>query len=117
MVSIIDYALRENKEGKSFVSLKLEGDPEFIQSMETGRFYLTAKRCSVSSTFNEETAKSLIGTRLPGSIVRVPCEQYDYTIPDTGEVISLTHSYAYQPPEASIAAMEDSVLLPQKQVM
>ena len=101
MVTVIDYSLRENKEGKPFVSLKLEGDPEFVQSMQTNRFYLTAKRCSVTSTFNEEVAKSLIGKKMPGSIIRVECDPYDYTVPETREIISLAHTYQYVPPEAA----------------
>lgn len=105
MVKIVDFAVRQNSEGKEFVSLKLEGDPEFVQSMQTGRFYLTAKRCSVTSTFDEETAQSLIGTKMPGSIIRVECDPYDYTVPETGEIISLAHTYQYVPPEA-VTAME-----------
>jgi len=99
MVTVIDYSLRESKDGKSFVSLKLEGDPEFIQSLQTGKFYLTAKRCSVTSTFTEESAKSLIGKKMRGSIVRMECESYDYTVPETGEIISLAHTYEYLPDE------------------
>ena len=99
MVTVIDYSLRESKDGKSFVSLKLEGDPEFIQSLQTGKFYLTAKRCSVTSTFAEESAKSLIGKKMSGSIVRMECESYDYTVPETGEIISLAHTYEYLPDE------------------
>jgi hypothetical protein len=111
MVKIIDYAVRQNAEGKEFVSLKLEGDPEFVQSMQTGRFYLTAKRCSVTSTFDEATAQSLIGTKMPGSIVRVQCDSYDFTVPDTGEVISLAHSYEYRPDEM-ISPIKERVLQP-----
>ena len=111
MVKIIDYALRESKDGKHFVSLRLEGDPEFVQSMQTGRFYLTAKRCSVTSTFDEQTAKSLIGTKLPGSVVRVQCDNYDYTVPETGEIISLAHSYEYRPDEAA-APVHERILQP-----
>jgi len=99
MVTVIDYSLRESKDGKPFVSLKLEGDPEFVQSLQTGKFYLTAKRCSVTSTFTEESAKSLIGKKMLGSIVRMECESYDYTVPETGEIISLAHTYEYLPDE------------------
>jgi hypothetical protein len=97
MVTIINYALRESKEGKNFVSLQLQGDIELVQSLETGRFYATARRCSISSTFDEVTAKNLIGTKLPGNIKRSQCESYDYTVPETGEVITLAHTYEYVP--------------------
>jgi len=39
MVTIINYALRENKQGKSFVSLELQGQIEMVQSQSTGRFF------------------------------------------------------------------------------
>ena len=103
MVTIYDYALRESKTGKQFVSLKLQGDIELVQSQETGRFYATARRCSITSTFDEATAKGLIGTKLPGSIVRVQCDEYDYTVPESGEIISLAHTYQYTPEEKSTA--------------
>jgi len=97
MVTIINYAQRASKEGKQFVSLQLQGDVELVQSMETGRFYATVRKCSVTSTFDEATAKDLIGTKLPGSIKRSQCDPYDYTVPETGEVISLAHTYEYVP--------------------
>ncbi|WP_018611547.1 hypothetical protein [Segetibacter koreensis] len=99
MVTITGYALRESKKeaGKTFVSLQLQGDIEMVQSMDTGRFYATAKKCSITSTFSEEVAKNLIGSRMPGTIERVQCDPYDYTVPETGEVVSLAHSYQYVP--------------------
>jgi hypothetical protein len=98
MVTIINCALRQSKEGKQFVSLQLQGDVELVQSMETGKFYATVRRCSITSTFDEPTAKSLIGTKLPGTIKRSGCEPYDYTT-ETGEIISLGHTYEYVPEE------------------
>jgi hypothetical protein len=107
MVTIINYALRESKEGKSFVSLQLQGDIEFVQSMETGKFYATARRCSITSTFDETTAKGLIGATLPGSIKRSQCDPYDYTVPETGELISLAHTYEYIPLEKEAEEMPE----------
>jgi hypothetical protein len=102
MVTVKDYHLRVSKDGKEFISLELQGDLEMVQSMETGRFYATAKRCSVSSTFDEETAKKLIGVKMPGRIVRMECEEYEYAIPESGEVIKLKHTYQYQPDEQPV---------------
>ena len=101
MVTITGYVLRQNKEGKSFVALELSGDIEMIQSSSSGRFYMTSKRCSIPSTFTEETAKLLIGKTLPGRIDRVQTEPYEYTVKETGEVITLVHTYAYVPEERS----------------
>ena len=98
MVRIIKFKVSVNNEGKSFVSLKLQGDPEAVQSMKTGRFYLTNRVCYVSTTFDEATAKRLIGKELPGTIERVSSEPYEYTVESTGEVITLSHRYEYKNP-------------------
>ncbi len=99
MITISGYALRQSNDGKQFISLQLQGDVEMVQSMNTGKFYATSKRCSMPSTFNEEVAKGLVGTRMPGTIERVQCDPYDYTMPETGQVVKLTHSYQYFPEE------------------
>jgi hypothetical protein len=44
------------------MSLELTDDAELVQSQNTGRFYATVRRCFISSTFDEETAKALIDT-------------------------------------------------------
>src|SRR5687768_17069022 len=97
MVKIIDYSVRENKEAKPFVALKLQSDITMVQSQETGRWYATAKTCSITSTFDEATAKALIGKELTGRIEKVACEEYEYTVPETGEVITLSHRFEYVP--------------------
>ena len=99
MVTVTNFFVRENKDGKPFVALELTGDLEMIQSAQTGRFYASAKRTTVSSVFSEEVAKNLIGKQLPGRIERVECIPYDYTVKETGEVLSLTHTYTYVPDE------------------
>jgi hypothetical protein len=102
MVKVINCHERQNKEGKSFISLELMGDVELLQSLSSGKFYATSRRTSITSTFTEEVAKSLIGSILPGKIVRVESEEYDFTIPDSGEVIRLAHKYEYQPESAPV---------------
>ena len=97
MVRIINYRLSKNSEGREFVSLKLQGGVEAIQSQQTGRFYLTAKTCHISSTLDETTAKGLVGSEISGSVARVACEPYEYTVKDTGEVLTLGHRYEYLP--------------------
>lgn len=102
MVFIKNYHVRESETG-SFISLELEGDIELIQSQQTGRFYATNRRCFISSTFDEATAKLMVGKKIEGSIDRASCEPYDFTIPQTGEVIKLAHSYEYRPLEIPMA--------------
>lgn len=110
MVTVTSYSLRTSKEGSSFVSLILQGDLEMVQSSETGRFYATMKTCSISSTFDENTAAALVGKQIPGSIVKEQCEPYEYTIPETGEVISLSHRYVYSPEENGVVAQKPAVV-------
>lgn len=101
MVIITDYAVKESSTGEVFISLLLQGDVEFIQSQETGNFYATARKCSISSTFSESAAKLMIGKEMPGNIVKEPCDPYDYTIKETGEVVQLDYTYRYTPKEKS----------------
>jgi hypothetical protein len=96
MVTIVDYKERVNKDGEPFLALVLEGDMELVQS-ESGRFYATARRTSIPSSFTEETCKRLIGKQMPGAIVKMECDAYEYTLPETGEVIHLAHRYEYSP--------------------
>lgn len=104
MVKIVDHKTSVNKEGKEFISLKLQGGVTAIQSQQTGGFYLTANTCQIASTFDEETAKTLIGNEIPGRVVRVETEPYEYTIKQTGEVITLTHKFVYMPEETKTQA-------------
>ena len=46
--------------------------------------------------------ESLIGSDFPGSIQKVEVEAYEYAIPDTGEMITLTHSYEYVSEEDNV---------------
>ena len=114
MVEVINYHLRKSKEGKEFISLELQGDIETVQSMETARFYITVRRCKILCTFNEEKAKSILGTKMPGRIVRVACDEFEYTIPETGEVVKLAHTYQYEPEEYSPQVAPSRVVVAEK---
>jgi hypothetical protein len=96
MVKVIGAEARQNTLGEKFIVLILMGGMEMVKSKETGRFYATARKCSVSSTFDEETAKSFIGTRMPGAIEKVKCEPYDFVV-DGGEVLRLDYRWGYNP--------------------
>lgn len=95
MVRIVGYHANENQKGEVFYSLSIQGGVEMVKSIETDNFYLTARRARITSTFDEDTCKSLIGTQLPGTIQKVDCEPYPYTIKETGEEITLEHTYVY----------------------
>ena len=100
MVTVTDYKVKEAKDGRSFTLLELQGGLEMVQSQQNGRFYATVRKCTVSTTFDERIAKTLVGTQMPGKIVRVECEPYEYTVESTGEVISLAHRWGYWPENA-----------------
>jgi hypothetical protein len=95
MVRIIDYKVRQNSDGEPFLALIVQGGISLVKSQETGMYYATAKKASIPSTFDEETCKSLIGQELEGSIERVQCEPYEYTVEDTGEVLTLDHHWVF----------------------
>jgi hypothetical protein len=99
MVTITNFFIREGKDNKPFVALEISGEIELVQSEQTGRFYATAKRCSIPSTFSEEVAKTLIGKRLPGRIEKVEAAPYEFVVKETGEVLTLSHTYVYVPEE------------------
>ncbi len=73
-----------------------------MKSSKTGRFYATARKTNLVCTFDEETCKSLVGQKIPGTIDKIKCEPYEYTLPKSDEKITLTHTYAYNPEAAGI---------------
>ena len=95
MITISNYHIRNRKDGTPFVALELTGGLEIIQSSTTGSFYATVRKCSIPCTFNETVARTLIGSTMPGQIVRVQAEPYQYLNQRTGEVMTLQHTYAY----------------------
>jgi hypothetical protein len=97
MVRVTGYNIRERKDGTKFVTLELTGGLELVQSQTTGNFYATIRKCNIPSTFSEEIAKIMIGSELDGDIVRIQVDSYEYLNKRTGEIMTLTHSYAYKP--------------------
>ena len=114
MVKIVDFVKRTNKEGNEFYALILQSGIELVKSRDTGRWYATAKRASITSTFDEAMCQSLIGQEIPGSVQRVECEPYDFTIKDTGEVLTLTHRWQFVNEGEILAAQ---VVAPEKVAM
>jgi hypothetical protein len=108
MVRIVNYQKKVSEEGKVFFTLELQGGIEMVKSVQSGKFYLTARKVSMSTTFDENVCQSLIGTELPGEVKKVNCEPYEYTIKDTGEMITLTHRYEYFNGEETPAKAEMS---------
>ena len=99
MVTVINYATRTNKEGKDFNALIIQGGVELIKSKSSGRFYASARTTSIPSTFDEKTCKMLVGQVIPGDIKKAPCDPYEYKIPGSDDIITLSHTYQYVPEE------------------
>lgn len=97
MVVIKSFETRKNSDGDPFNVLILDGDMETVKS-ESGGVYFTSRKASVPSNFDDKKCESLLGRELPGKIVRVPCESYEFTT-DDGELIILNHTYEYRPNE------------------
>jgi hypothetical protein len=107
MVTVTSYVPRTRKDGTTFIALEISGGLELIQSQTTGRFYASTKKTTIPSTFEESFAKTLIGTQLPGNIVRIQVQEYEYVNKRTGEVMKLNYSYSYQP-EGSMELIGES---------
>lgn len=97
MVRIVNYLKRQTEEGKLFFVLEIQSGIEMALSSKTGQFYATAKKASISSTFDEETCIALVGTEMPGTIDKIECEPFEYVIKETGELITLNHRYRFVP--------------------
>lgn len=101
MVRIVNYLKRQAEDGREFFVLELSGGIEMVKSQTSNQFYATAKKAFISSTFDEQTCKALIGTEMQGNVLKQDCEPYEYVDKDTGEVKVLSHRYVYSQEEAS----------------
>ena len=54
MVRIIDYKTRQREDGTEFYLLEVQGGIEMVKSKETGLYYATAKKATVSTTNNKQ---------------------------------------------------------------
>lgn len=109
MVRIINFSERTSEDGKSFFTLEVQGGIEMVKSNSTNKFYATARKTSITTTFDEATCQALIGTELPGKVEKQDCDAYEYTIKDTGEVIELSHQFVYVPEEITSQASQKPV--------
>jgi len=98
MVTVKEVKKAENSMGEEFFGLIVQSGAVAVKSKETGRVYFTAKTAFVSTTFDEETATSMIGQEFDGTIKKVETDPYEYTIEETGEVIQLSHRWEYHDP-------------------
>ena len=112
MVTVTAFQERTSQEGKPFYALEITSDElDLVISQQTGRYYATQFKCWISSTFTEPVCKLMLGKKMKGSIVKIDCEPYEFTVPETGEVITRNHRYEYTPTEqASMPSMQPEAL-------
>jgi hypothetical protein len=114
MVEVKDFSVRTTKDGRQFVALILQGGLSLVQSRQSGNYYATVKQCSIPSTFDENTAKAMIGEKVPGSVQRKQCKPYEFTSKSTGEILTLDYRWVYVPegatPEEAIFEGEPEVV-------
>lgn len=108
MLQISKVKTIQKHDGTSFISLVLEGGVELVQSKNTGKFYAKGKKALMPTTLSEGAAIELVGSTIPGSIQRVSCDGYDFTIKDSGEVIRLYHTYLYSPDMEDVSVITSS---------
>lgn len=116
MVTISGFLQRTTAEGKTFIVLELEGEIQFQKSQGSGKLYACIAKCTIPCTFDEQTARKLIGTNLPGQIFKEPCEPYIFTNPQTREEVTLNYRYSYKAPEITPPAEERSFVPSAKEV-
>lgn len=105
MVTVTGFRSVETEEGDTYVRLILSGDLEMVKSENTGNFYATTRRASISCTFDEQTAQSMIGKSLDGTITKVSVEPYEYTL-DSGETIKISHRWVFTPEGQEATVMD-----------
>ncbi|WP_038005196.1 hypothetical protein [Tenacibaculum sp. 47A_GOM-205m] len=109
MVRIVDFKTYKREDETEFCVLIVQGGIEAVKSKETGSMYLTARKARVSSTFDVETCKALIGSELEGTVKKVEVEPYEYVDEKTGDILNLTHRYEYLTKDQEL--LKDNVTL------
>lgn len=94
MVTVIGYEKRQAEDGREFCTLTIQGGVEVVIS-QNGNMYMTARKTSIPSTFDEEGCQMIVGQQIPGDIKKVKCEPYSYVNKTSGEEIMLSHTYEY----------------------
>ena len=95
MVTVTDYKEINKDDGTSFFALVLSGNLEMVKSQKTNKYYATTRTASMPTTFDETACKLFIGEKFDGSIQKVECEPYQYTIKESGEIVELSYRYDY----------------------
>lgn len=95
MVTIASYEKKKNQKNEEFIVLNLVSDVVMERSEHTGNWYANTYKANIVASFDEDTAKLMVGKQLPGSIIKKEVAPYEYTVKSTGKKMILKHSYLY----------------------
>ena len=98
MVTVKEIKRAVNSKGEEFYGLIVQSGAMAVKSKKSGRVYFTAKTAFVATTFDEQTAASLIGEEFEGAIKKIQTDPYEYTIEETGEIIEMSHRWEFVDP-------------------
>lgn len=102
MVNVIAFQKRTSLERRDYYVIQLQSDEiELLVSKNTGRHYATLRKCWMSTTFDEQTSKLMLGKKMPGTILKEECDPYSFVIEETGEEITLNYWNTYSPVESA----------------
>lgn len=94
-VTVTGYQKKKNSEGGSFYVLQIEGGVNISKSETTGNYFASTMKTNIVASMDETSCKALIGSQLPGTIIKKEVMPYSYTVPSTGEEIMLNYKYEY----------------------
>lgn len=101
MVNVIGFQKRTAMDNRDYYVIQLQSDEiELLISQTTGRHYATLKKCWMSTTFDEQTCKLMLGKKMPGTILKEECDPYSFVIEETGEEMTLNFRNVYSPVES-----------------
>ena len=95
MVTITNYQVKKNQRNESFIILNLISDVVMEKSVTTGNWFANTYKANIVASFDEESAKHMLGQRLPGQILKVKCKPYVHTIRSTGKQVELNYTFEY----------------------
>lgn len=95
MVTVSGYDQKKNQRGEKFIVLNLISDVVMEQSTNTGNWFANTYKANIVASFDEDTAKLMVGKQLPGAIIKKDCDPYEYVVKSTGAKKILTHTFEY----------------------
>lgn len=95
MVTISGYELKKNQKGEKFTVLNLISDVVMERSPNTGNWFANTYKANIVASFDDDTAKLMVGKQLKGNIIKKECEAYQYTVKSTGKKVTLNYTFVY----------------------